>query len=227
MQLRHLRDAKQELQRREARRRWADGALAALPTTEATTGGALNAADLALGGGDDAEEQDTSRGAVAGDSDSASSDGHGEDEGAPSPRDVDQLSRLDVDAVGAGDSNSMASADKSFERGVKAGAALASLDAALLFPGGSSDRHGSGAHTSQLGFRDDGSARHSSPSNHPQDRGPAAMARAADPAVEEEVAEEEDVADNESEEKVSGRKRRFVGKVVKKVVMPWKKWSSL
>jgi hypothetical protein len=48
-------------------------------------------------------------------------------------------------------------------------------------------------------------------------------AAAAVEAVEEEVAEEDDA----SEEKVAGRKRQFAGKIVKKVVMPWKKWSSL
>lgn len=56
---------------------------------------------------------------------------------------------------------------------------------------------------------------------------------AAVDVTEEDVADEETAAavdeadDDAREEKVTGRKRRFVGKVVKKVVMPWKKWNSL
>ena len=183
-QMGKLRDAKQELKRREARRSWADGALAALPTTESSTGGALSAVDLALGRSDDAEVQDTSQGAVADDSNSAASDSHTGDDRVLDPLDEDVRSSLDVDAVDAGLGNSKASAPKSFKRAVEAGAALASLDADLLFPSGSSERHGSGAHTSQLGFASFGSGT-TAANNHPEERDVAARIRKADPPADE------------------------------------------
>lgn len=193
--LQHLMEAKRrEARRREARRKAADGALAALPTTEASTGGALSAVDAALGR---EEHQAEGEGSEIVDFDPAAfvdKDEHNKaDHGALKSLDADLLSSMDsLQQEGlalpahAAEADSQPAEYRSAAASSKTSAELASLDADLLFSSGSTDRplqpRKRSAHLSQLGFSDYGQATEA----RPDERGPEARARFLDPPAEEE-----------------------------------------
>jgi hypothetical protein len=185
---------RREARRREARRKAADGALAALPTTEASTGGALSAVDAALGR---EEHQAEGEGSGIIDFDPAAfvdKDEHNKaDHGALKSLDADLLSSMDsLEQEGlalpayADEADSQAAEYGSAAKASKARAELASLDAHLLFSSGSTDlplkprKHS--ARVSQLGFGNYGQAKEA----RPEERGPEARARFLDPPAEEE-----------------------------------------
>lgn len=182
--LQHVKDARQR--RREARRRAADGALAALPTTTAATDGALSAIDLAL----DADSGHTH--ARAPDPAHAAAEHQADDDAARRAALRSLKEDLLASRYGEGGGDARAVAEKSFAAGVKTGATLASLDADFLFPGvpspGSAPRHG--PRISQLGFMGKGNG--GQPplrglrGNEGGEKGATAQARAADQPAEEE-----------------------------------------
>ena len=202
--LQHLMGMKRrDERRREARRRAADGALAALPTTEASTDGALGAVDAALGRQDPQEQVEDTRASrdrpsavmksleaellssldSKAEADEARSGVTRASRNRPSgdfeSPDAQLLSSL-VSGTKTDAASSKAADHKLAAGASKTVAALASLDADLLF---SSDttalplkRRKHGARISQLGFQDYGV----------ETEGPEARARWTDDPAEEE-----------------------------------------